>query len=115
MTERPGSQGAQDAQGQRGQEGRPGTQGRPGSPGISAGAKRAAFALLVLVLLVGGGNLLASYDQVQASQHRWCSVLVTLDNADQKAEHAPPAERPHGAYSDALIGDFHSLRQQFCG
>ena len=54
---------------------------------ISRGARRAAIGLLVL----------------------------TLDNADQAALRAPPAQRPKGAYSLALITDFRNLRQEFCG
>lgn len=47
-------------------QGAEGNQGPQGPPGISAGARRAAVALLFLVLLVGGGNLWATYAQVHA-------------------------------------------------
>jgi hypothetical protein len=76
---------------------------------VSRGARLAAAGLLILTLIVGAGNLLASYLQVQASQHRWCSTLVTLDEADQ---HAP---KPATAFGRNLVADFHNLRQEFCG
>ena len=77
---------------------------------ISRGARRAAIGLLVLTLVMGAANLWASYLQVQASQRKWCSTLVALDNADQ---HAPP---PTSAFGRHLVTDFHDLRQQFgCG
>jgi hypothetical protein len=76
---------------------------------ITRGARLAAAGLLILTLITGAGNLLASYLDVQASQHRWCSTLVTLDDADQ---HAPPPTSPFGRH---LVADFHNLRQEFCG
>lgn len=76
---------------------------------ITRGARLAAIGLLVLTLVVGAANLLAGYLEVQASQHRWCSTLVTLDDADQ---HAP---KPSTAYGQHLVADFHNLRQEFCG
>ena len=77
---------------------------------ITKGARLAAVGLLILTLIVGAGNLLASYLEVQASQHRWCSTLVTLDDAD---EHAPAGRRRRIA--EHLVTDFHNLRQEFCG
>lgn len=76
---------------------------------ITKGARLAAVGLLILTLIVGAGNLLAAYLEVQASQHRWCSTLVTLDDAD---EHAPPPTSP---FAKHLVTDFHNLRQEFCG
>jgi len=70
---------------------------------------------VVMILLVGCCLLFTAH-QVNASQHRWCATIDTLDNADQKALHAPPSQQPHGAYSFALIKDFHDLRQSLgCG
>ena len=77
--------------------------------------KRLITLFLVLSFVASGAGTYASYAEVQASQHRWCAVLGTLDDADQAALKAPPAERPKGAYSFALIGDFHNLRREFCG
>jgi len=71
--------------------------------------------ILVTVLVMGVANLAASWEITQANDHKWCATLITLDNADQKAEKAPPSQKPHGAYSFALINDFHNLREQFCG
>ena len=71
--------------------------------------------LLVLSFIASGAGTWASFAQVKASQHRWCKVLVTLDDADQAALKAPPSLRPKGAYSFALITGFHDLRQEFCG
>lgn len=70
---------------------------------------KAIGALLVLTLITGAANLWASYAEVQASQHRWCSTLVTLDTADQ---HAP---KPTSAFGRNLVADFRNLRQEFCG
>src|SRR5580704_3698853 len=63
-----GPAGTPGQQGQRGHQGRPGTMGRPGLPGISQGAKRAIIALLGLVLIVGGGNLWATYGLTQSTK-----------------------------------------------
>lgn len=85
---------------------------------ITRGARRAAIGLLVLTLIVGGGNLWASYAQVQAdkaAQHReqvaaqragalieqrLCTTLRRLA-ADQ-----PPAgsaaQNPSRAYEQSL-------------
>jgi len=83
---------------------------------MTRGARLAAIGLLVLTLITGGANLAATYQQVHASEAKWCATIGTLDNADQAAEHAPPAQRPKGAYSLALIRDFHQLRQSLgCG
>ena len=71
--------------------------------------RRATATLLVLVLIIGAANLLASYLEVHASQHRWCATLVTLDLADQ---HAP---KPTTTFGRRLVADFHNLRQNFCG
>ena len=68
MTEAPAPRGPQGAPGQQGQRGRPGERGRTGTAGISAGAKRAIIALLVLVLIVGGGNLWATYGLTQSTK-----------------------------------------------
>ena len=81
---------------------------------MKAGAA-AAIALLMVLAAIGGSYLLTEH-YVNASQHKWCTTLDTLDNADQKALHAPPSQRPHGAYSLALITDFHQLRNSLgCG
>lgn len=71
-----------------------------------------AISALVLALIL---SALFTFWWVEHEQHQWCSVLVTLDNADHAAEKAPPAQRPHGAYSFELIKDFHNLRDQWCG
>jgi hypothetical protein len=73
-------------------------------------AKFAMVALLVLTLIVGGANLWATYDQVGASQRKWCATLTTLD----KADHAAPP--PQTAFGRHLVADFHRLRHQYgCG
>lgn len=76
---------------------------------------RVTIFILVCVLVMGVADLAASWVITNASQHRWCSTLITLDNADQSAEKAPASEKPKGAYSFALIRDFHNLRDEFCG
>jgi Collagen triple helix repeat (20 copies) len=120
--------GPQGAQGQRGHEGRPGVMGRAGAPGISAGTRRAAIGLLVLVLIVGAGNLVASYDQVQSFKNQLrtqqvaeeitgareigalCSDVGTM--AAIPAPAGNPAANPSRAYEQAearawsgLVGD----------
>jgi hypothetical protein len=64
-------------QGQRGEQGRPGAEGRAGTPGISQGSKRAIIALLVLVLVVGAGNLWASWDEVHSFKQQLHAQQVT--------------------------------------
>jgi hypothetical protein len=72
--------------------------------------------LVLMVVVIGGLNLLWTGHEVGVSQHRWCATIVTLDNADQAALKAPPSQKPHGAYSFALISDFHHLRTELgCG
>jgi hypothetical protein len=80
-----GPQGEPGAPGMQGQRGRPGA---PGTPGISAGARHAAVGLLVLVLIVGGANLWASYDQVQSFKNQLHAQQV----AEQKAGELELAE-----------------------
>ena len=78
MSETPAPRGPQ---GERGQQGRTGERGRAGTPAISRGSRRAVIALLVLVLLVGGGNLLGSWEQV----HSFKQQLHAQQVADQKS------------------------------
>lgn len=63
---------------------------------------------LVLSFIAGAAGTYASYAQVQASQHRWCAVLVPLDEADSHSKPTTQAGRN-------LFGDFHNLRREFCG
>jgi hypothetical protein len=78
--------------------------------------RRAAIGLIVVIGILLVANFLFTAHEINASQHRWCATIDTLDNADQAAEHAPPAQKPKGAYSLALIRDFHQLRQSLgCG
>lgn len=65
-------------------------------------------AFLVLSFAASGAGTYASYAEVQASQHRWCSVLVTLDQADSKS-------KPTTQTGRNLFADFHNLRRDFCG
>jgi hypothetical protein len=102
----------------RGQQGERGEQGEQGAEGPPLTRRKAwsvvyLFGLAVLLSVI---SLYWTNHQVNASDHRWCATIDTLDNADQAAEHAPAAERPKGAYSFALIRDFHQLRQSLgCG
>lgn len=72
---------------------------------------RPAFVFLVVVILLMGANFLFTAHEVNASQQRWCTTLRTLNAADAAAEKAPPAQRPKGAYSFALIKDFKELQR----
>ena len=79
-------------------------------------ARRAAVVLTLVIVALAGVNLLFTARFVNENNHKWCSALVTLDDADQAALKAPPAQKPKGAYSFALISDFHQLRRELgCG
>lgn len=71
-----------------------------------------AVGLLIITLIVGAANLWATYDQVHASQQKWCRTLDTLASADQGALAAPASRHPDGTYSLALIRDFRDLRSR---
>ena len=61
----------------------------------------------VVALLLNGAFTVWS---VQQSQHRWCSTVVALDDADA---HAP---KPTSQFGRNLVMDFHQLRIAFgCG
>jgi hypothetical protein len=76
---------------------------------------RIAWKDVVIVALVGASVLFTAH-YVNENNHKWCAALITLDDADQAALKAPPSQRPKGAYSLALIRDFHDLRQGLgCG
>jgi hypothetical protein len=78
--------------------------------------RRSVTYLVVLVLVLEGINLFWSAHEARVAQHVWCTTLVTLDHADQAAAKAPASQRPHGAFSFALIKDFHNLPGQLgCG
>lgn len=66
------------------------------------------FTVLIVALLLA--NFLFTAHEVNASQQRWCTTLDTLNRADQAALNAPPAQRPKGAYTFALIKDFRELK-----
>jgi hypothetical protein len=111
-------------QGNQGPRGDAGTPGLRGVPGISAGARRAASGLLFLVLVVGGGNLWASWNEThavgtqlaafkhklaaeQAEQARAGALVFTAlcsDVGTMAAIKAPPgaaAANPSRAYEQA--------------
>jgi len=70
----------------------------------------AAAVALAAMLLALGMNVAYTTWVVSSSQHRWCTTLVTLDNADM---HAPP---PTSKFGRQLVVDFHNLRIHFgCG
>lgn len=72
--------------------------------------------MFVLAVVFSVVNLFWTSHEVSQSQHKWCQTLTTLDNADQAALKAPPSQKPKGAYSFALIRDFHDLRKDLgCG
>lgn len=78
---------------------------RPPSP-----IMRAVALVVIAVVLALGMNAAYTTWVVSTSQHRWCTTLVTLDNAD---EHAPP---PTSKFGRQLVADFHNLRESFgCG
>jgi len=86
--------------------------GSRGGP-VSDGRKFPLWSFVFLVLLafaLSGAALLVASNEVNASQARWCSTLVTLDNADR---HAPP---PATQFGRQLVSDFRTLRRAFgCG
>jgi hypothetical protein len=93
-----------------------GPKGDKGDRGMPAGQRRAIIYLFAVAFFIGGANLLFTSHEIGQNNAKWCATIITLDNADQAAEHAPPSQKPHGAYSDALIRDFHVLRGQLgCG
>jgi hypothetical protein len=61
----------------------------------------ASFALAVLL------NGAFTVWSVSESQHRWCNIVVTLDESDHKA----PA--PTSQFGRNLVAGFHHLRAEF--
>lgn len=78
---------------------------RPPSP-----IMRAVTLVVVAVVIACGMNVAYTTWVVAASQHRWCTTLTTLDNADH---HAPA---PTTKFGRQLVTDFHNLRLSYgCG
>ena len=99
-----------------GPEGDKGDKGEPGPTRLPLGQARAIVGLVVIIFVLSAASLLLTSREITANNHKWCQTIVTLDNADQKALKAPVPQRPHGAYSFALIRDFHQLRGELgCG
>lgn len=70
---------------------------------------RSLVTLVAGIVIALGLNASFTLWQVQQSQHRWCAVMVTLDNADQHA-------KPTSQSGRNLFRDFHNLREEFgCG
>jgi hypothetical protein len=90
----------------RGEQGR---QGDPG-PGIPRRVWQAIAGLLAISFILSAAAVLVAGREIAGSQHQWCAVLVTLDNADRRG---PP---PRTAYGRALAVDFRQLRHSYgCG
>jgi hypothetical protein len=78
---------------------------RPPSP-----IMRAVALVIVAVVIALGMNVAYTTWVVTQSQHRWCTTLITLDNADH---HASP---PTSKFGRQLVTDFHNLRFAYgCG
>ena len=87
-----------------------------GARGLTSRTARAIVSLFLIAFIVAAASLVLTSREIAASNHRWCATLITLDNADQAALHASPSQKPKGAYSLALIRDFHQLRRSLgCG
>lgn len=76
---------------------------------------RARYAFVVLALLMfllAGANLLFTTAQVGSEQAKWCSLIVTLDQANAAA----PKRPVRGTFTAAFVAEIHDLRQSLgCG
>ena len=75
-------------------------------------ARYAFVVLAALMFLLAGANLLFTATQVNAEQSKWCSLIVTLDQANAVAPKRPAA----GTFTAAFVAEIHELRQSLgCG
>jgi hypothetical protein len=95
-----------------------GKQGERGERGLSRLQGRAIVVLFVIAAAGGVGNLFWTSHSVNTSaaaqqhlsaaeQRKWCSLIVTLDQADEAAAKKPAA----GTFTAALVAEIHDLRQ----
>jgi hypothetical protein len=92
----------------RGPKGEQGEQGRRGERGLSRIQGRAVVVLFLIAALIGIGNLFWTGHSVNAEQGKWCSLIVTLDQANAAAPKKPAA----GTFTAALVSEIHQLRQE---
>jgi hypothetical protein len=98
--------------GPRGAKGEQGEEGKRGERGLSRIQGRAVVVLFLIAALIGVGNLFWTSRAVNAEQGKWCSLIVTLDQANAAAPKKPAA----GTFTAALVGEIHGLRQALgCG
>lgn len=82
---------------------------------MTKGALIASAGLLLLTLIVGGGNLVATYQAVSSSQHQWCSTL-TLLTSRPVARPADPGSNPSRENAYIFYTNLVKLRHNFgCG
>lgn len=85
---------------------------------ITPGARRAVVMLFLLTVALAAANLFwtahevkvsaaAERRQAAAEQAKWCSLIVTLDQADAAA----PKKPAPGTFTAAFVSEIHDLRQ----
>ena len=82
---------------------------------MTRGALVASMGLLLLTLIVGAGNLIATYQAVNHSQHQWCSTLDLLTSR-QVARPADPKANQSRENAYIFYTNLVKLRRNFgCG
>jgi hypothetical protein len=92
------------ARGPKGEQGEP---GRRGERGLSRIQGRAVVILFLLAVLIGAAGLFWTSHEVSAQQGKWCSLIVTLDQANAAAPKKPAA----GTFTAEFVAEIRGLRQ----
>jgi hypothetical protein len=114
----------------RGPQGEPGEPGKRGERGLSQLQGRAVIVLFAIAVVLGVFNLFwtshsvgvsaaatarvlaAQQRQAAAEQAKWCSLIVTLDQANAAAPKKPAA----GTFTAAFVAEIRELRKSLgCG
>jgi hypothetical protein len=90
----------------RGPKGEPGEAGERGR-GLSLVQGRAVVVLFLIGALAGIGNLFWTSHVVGTEQGKWCSLIVTLDQANAAA----PKKPAPGTFTAAFVAEIRQLRQ----
>lgn len=96
----------------RGPKGDKGEQGAAGGEG--GRLPRVQSRAVVVLFLLNTALIVVAYlfisHQAQVNERKWCTTLVTLDQADQRAP------KPTSEFGRKLVADFHQLRGSLgCG
>lgn len=103
---------AQGPRGIPGPQGPDGERGGRGEHGSGTAKQLRSLAVIVLILMAfTGANVYWTSQIAKGEGQKWCSLLITLDNADQHQKVPPQTQ-----FGKNLVTDFRELRRGFdCG